>query len=200
MRNKVLFALTLLAFAACAPMSKESYMDHYSEFMKDVDLNASNYTEKDWAKRDKMYQKYSDEWYRKYQAEFTTSDKIVLTGYKIKYSYYRGRNKFGSWAIDAINSIDLESSAETVKSLGDGLIDGVNQISGEISTLDGAVNGLLEKLNEAVNQSSSIIESWGDKLIDGGGQQKPGTTESAESLDGLLERMDLILNQLTDDE
>ena len=200
MRNKILLALTLLAFVACAPMSKESYMEHYSEFMKEVDLNASNYTEKDWTKQDKMYQKYSDEWYKKYQAEFTTSDKIVLAGYKIKYSYYRGRNKFGNWAIDAINSIDLESSAEAVKSLGDELINGVNQIGGEISTLDGVVDGFLNKIDAVLNQSTSIVESWGDKLIDGGEQQNPEPTESVESLDGFLERMDLILNQLTDSE
>ena len=200
MRHKILLALTLLVLASCAPMSKDRYMARFADFVKEVGMNASNYTEKDWEKQDKMYQKFSDKWYKKFQSEFTTSDKIVLTGYKFKYSYYHGLNKYGSWAIDAINSLDLESSTSAIKSLGDELINGVNQIGGEISTLDGAVNGLLEKLNAAVNQSSSIIESWGDKLIDGGGQQKPGTTESVESLDGLLEKMDLILNQLTDDE
>lgn len=170
MRNKILFALTLLVFVACAPTSKESYLEQYSKFVKEVSENASNYTEKDWVKQDKMYQKYSDEWYKKFQAEFTTSDKITLTSYKVKYSYYRGLNKLGDWTIDVINSIDLESSATVVKSLGEGLIDGVNQIDDDISALDRAVNGLLERIDTVLNQSASNIESLGDKLISGSEQ------------------------------
>lgn len=199
MRNKILFAFTLLTFVACAPMSKSSYMDQYSEFVKVVSQNASNYTEKDWVKQDEMYQKFSDKWYKKFQAEFTTSDKIMLAGYEVKYSYYRGLNKFGGWAIDAINSIDLESSAAAVRSLGNGLVDVVNQIGSDISVLDGEVNDLLEKLDAALNQSTSIVES-GDKSINGSEQRDTEPAESDSSLNVLLEKMDSILNQLAGNE
>ena len=146
MKNKILFVLALLFFAGCAPMSKDSYMEKYSDFVEEVAQNASDYTEKDWEKKDGNYQKYSDKWYKKFHNEFTASDKLLLTAYKVKYSYYRELSKCGDYVNDIINSIDLDSSVSTIKSLKEELINGAAQIDNEIGELDESLDELFEKI------------------------------------------------------
>lgn len=150
MKNKILFVLALL-FAGCAPMSKDSYMEKYSDFVEEVAQNASGYTEKDWEKKDGMYQKYSDTWYKKYQMELTTSEKILLAGYKVKYSYYRELSKCGDYVNDIINFIDSDSSVSNIKSLKDEMINGIEQIDKEVGELDEAFDGVLEKIGVTSN-------------------------------------------------
>ena len=127
-------------------MSEDSYMEKYSDFVEEVAQNASDYTEKDWEKKDGNYQKYSDKWYKKFHNEFTASDKLLLTAYKVKYSYYRELSKCGDYVNDIINSIDLDSSVSTIKSLKEELINGAAQIDNEIGELDEALDGLFEKI------------------------------------------------------
>ncbi|MCX4328692.1 MAG: hypothetical protein OSJ45_15645 [Lachnospiraceae bacterium] len=127
-------------------MSKDSYMEKYSDFVEEVAQNASDYTEKDWEKKDGNYQKYSDKWYKKFHNEFTASDKLLLTAYKVKYSYYRELSKCGDYVNDIINSIDLDSSVSTIKSLKEELINGAAQIDNEIGELDESLDGLFEKI------------------------------------------------------
>lgn len=146
MKNKILFVLVLLFFAGCVPVSKDSYMEKYSDFVEDVGRNASDYTEMDWEEKDEQHHKYSDKWYKKFQNEFTASDKLLLTGYKVKYSYYRELSKCGDYVNDIINSIDLDSSVSAIKSLKEELMNGIGQMDNETGELDESLDGLFEKI------------------------------------------------------
>ena len=112
---------------------------------------ASDYTEKDWEKKDGNYQKYSDKWYKKFHNEFTASDKLLLTGYKVKYSYYRELSKCGDYVNEIINSIDLDSSVSAIKSLKEELMNGIGQMDNETGELDESLDGLLEKVGIVLN-------------------------------------------------
>ena len=64
----------------------------------------------------------------------------------MKYSYYRELSKCGDYVNDIINSIDLDSSVSTIKSLKEELINGAAQIDNEIGELDESLDGLFEKI------------------------------------------------------
>lgn len=161
MKARIILILIASAIVSCAPLSKDSYMERYAKFMTEVSQNASSYTENDWIKHDKQYYKYSEELYQKFCAELTTSDKLTLAGYKIKYSYYRGLCKSSSWLMDTVNSIDVDSAVSGIKSFGDDIMDIVNYAENEMSKMDGYIDNLSEKIDNIVEQLESDAERSG---------------------------------------
>lgn len=89
---KKLFALACVAcvmmLVSCAPMSKESYMKRYEAFMDEVAANYSTYTPEQWADKTEEFDRLSGEWYRKYKAEMSFREKVVVGAYQVKYAYY----------------------------------------------------------------------------------------------------------------
>ena len=76
---------------SCGPMSKESYMENYKEFVDEVGENYKSYSSKDWSDKDEEHEKYYEEWYDRFKGELTFKDKAKLTKYAIKYNSYKGR-------------------------------------------------------------------------------------------------------------
>lgn len=109
---------------ACAPMSKENYMEQYADFMTEVSEKASSYTEKEWTKCDEKYKRFSEDLYEKFKSEMTMSEKLMLAGYEVKYQYYRVKS-----------TVDF-----------DGIVDGVNSFIDSFNEDD--VNTLLDMMDE----------------------------------------------------
>lgn len=154
MKRNVWFVLITFFVVACSPMSKESYMERYADFVNEVGQNASNYNEKEWARQDEMCDKYTNEWYEKFEAELTTSEKLRIASYEVKYYYYRGLIKSKNWLENNINSIDLKSSISTLKLFGDEFINSIDQLDEEAAKLDESFYGLLNQINIMLDQPS----------------------------------------------
>lgn len=78
--------MILLVITSCAPQSKESYLENYKEFISEVTQESEKYSEQDWEKSDEKYQKYTEQWYAKFEDEFTWKEEILLTKYKFQYN------------------------------------------------------------------------------------------------------------------
>lgn len=108
--KKVLILITIcsLGLTACKPLSKEAYLEEYSEFMSEVAENYKQYTPDDWEKQTEKFTKFSEEWYDSYENEFTFSEKLKLGEYKVKWYLYQGLNE----AKTSLDSFDVEQFKE----------------------------------------------------------------------------------------
>lgn len=75
---------------ACHPQSKEKYIQRYDEFIENVSNSYNTFSESDWEKQVQKLELYSKQYYEKFQNELTTSEKIKLSMYPIKFYYYMG--------------------------------------------------------------------------------------------------------------
>ncbi len=139
--------LISLAAVACAPMSKEAYMEKYAKFMLEVSQNSSSYTESDWAEKDEIFYEYSEIYYQKFQKELTSSDKMTLAKYKVKYSYYKCMSKSEAKVSDLFGAV-----AGRIESFGNDLLDTFNEATEEDGKLDEYLNVLSDKAAEIMNQ------------------------------------------------
>lgn len=85
-------AVILVFMVSCAPISKESYMERYKEFIDEVKKESGEYDDDDWAKADEKYLKYSEEWYLKFESELTMKDEVKIASWNVQYNALRGAN------------------------------------------------------------------------------------------------------------
>lgn len=83
----ILIFLTLVS--SCSPTSKESYLEDYKQFIREVSDNNNDYTEADWKRADKKMIKFTGEWYIKFENEFTLQEQIVIKKYEVQYELYK---------------------------------------------------------------------------------------------------------------
>ena len=84
--KKVLFML-LVMFALSACQSKDSYVKEFSDFVDKVEMEAADYTDKDWKKADLKFSDLSTDLYAKFEEELNADEKaeiIKLQGLKMK--------------------------------------------------------------------------------------------------------------------
>ncbi len=87
-----LIALVAMLFVGCAPMSKDSYMKQFGKLMDEAASIYSSCTESEWANITEDYEKFSGEYYDKFEKELSTSEKLTVVGYEAKMvGYAAGR-------------------------------------------------------------------------------------------------------------
>lgn len=109
----VLLSLQLLT--GCAPWSKQSYVEKYERFMKEVAENAGDYSEEEWNDREAEFEKYAGEWYDRFESEFSTREKVVLAGYKVKFIYYRSLHEAKGAAEGLWETLNVEELKDRVQ-------------------------------------------------------------------------------------
>ncbi len=150
---KRLFALCLsLAFIACGPVSKEGYMERYTEFMNKVVTESSEYTESEWVECDKEFYRFSEELYLKFEPELTNSEKVKLAGYELKYSYYRGLSQSG----ELLKRV-TESFSSSVDEIGDEISNGIEHLGREVKEITDSI-GSWERMFEDVEKQLKKVE------------------------------------------
>ena len=83
------FLLVLVfCLTSCAPMSKEAYLDDFSDFIKEVAENHESYSAKDWRKASEKYEKFTGDWYDKFEEELSFSEKAKVKAFQAKWLYY----------------------------------------------------------------------------------------------------------------
>ena len=75
--KKVLFML-LVMFALSACQSKDSYVKEFSDFVDKVEMEAADYTDKDWKKADLKFSDLSTNLYAKFEEELNADEIIKL--------------------------------------------------------------------------------------------------------------------------
>ena len=83
--KKVLLAL-LVMFALNACQSKDSYVKDFNNFVNQVELKASEYTDKDWEKADKKFENLSSKLYEKYEEELSADEKAEIIKLQATYA------------------------------------------------------------------------------------------------------------------
>ena len=73
--KKVLFML-LVMFALSACQSKDSYVKEFSDFVDKVEMEAADYTDKDWKKADLKFSDLSTNLYAKFDAFKSVSNGV----------------------------------------------------------------------------------------------------------------------------
>ncbi len=159
MKNNILLILVTFLLVACTPTSKEKYMERYAKFMMDIKQNASEYTENEWIKCDEKYRQYSKIWYQKFQPEMTSSDKLILTGYQIKYIYYRNLNKSSDWLKKIIGAIDVDSIISTIETFNDEVEDGITHLDDEITEIEDFGSRIINKIDAIIEQEIKNAEN-----------------------------------------
>ena len=81
--KKVLFML-LVMFALSACQSKDSYVKEFSDFVDKVEMEAADYTDKDWKKADLKFSDLSTNLYAKFEEELNADEKAEIAGLKMK--------------------------------------------------------------------------------------------------------------------
>jgi len=92
MKNLFIFlSISLIFFSCKEPLTKDSYLKGYDQFIVDISNNCSSYTVEDWKEKDLMFKNYDDKWYNKFKEDFTWEEKIKLAKYNLQYVYYRNK-------------------------------------------------------------------------------------------------------------
>lgn len=78
--------LLLCTLSSCSPYSKDAYMKKYQEFISTTQKNYKKYTENDWEKANSEYERFTGEWYKKFENDFTWKEELTLKKYKLQYN------------------------------------------------------------------------------------------------------------------
>ena len=81
--KKVLFML-LVMFALSACQSKDSYVKEFSDFVDKVEMEAADYTDKDWKKADLKFSDLSTDIYAKFEEAEIIKLQATYAGLKMK--------------------------------------------------------------------------------------------------------------------
>jgi hypothetical protein len=163
--TKIFFAsATMVVMAACAPMTKESYLEKYDNFVTEVLENYKSYTDEDWRKMAEKHEQFSGQWYSKFEKELTLKDEIAIKTNQAKWYYYSNLNAATSTAKQLFESLDVKGIKEQVQYYID------NNMQSDLQKLysdaqkagkdtQEAVMEILEELNVQIDELQNDAES-----------------------------------------
>jgi signal recognition particle GTPase len=80
----------LIATSSCVkPMTKDSYLKEYGEFITEIAGNCKTFDEREWEKQLQKYRKFNGEWYDRFKNDFSIKEKLIITSYKTQFNYCR---------------------------------------------------------------------------------------------------------------
>lgn len=96
----VMCALALGAFCSCGPMTADSYMRQYEEFVDELADNFRTYSDADWDRQSKRYDKFTGPWYARVEDQLSMSQKLeahkLTCGAGLVFSYKYGKDVAGA--------------------------------------------------------------------------------------------------------
>ncbi len=144
--NISIIALVAMLFVACAPTSKESYLKQYDAFIEEASQIYRDCTTEDWSKMIEKFEKFSEEYYNKFENELSSSEKLKVLSYEAKFIGYQ-------------SYIDMKDITKNADEVINGVISDVkdyvnNDLKNDVDELkrdiESAVNELDKTLNEGL--------------------------------------------------
>jgi hypothetical protein len=145
--KSIYFLIIVFTFLSCGPQSKESYLKRYDSFIEEVGKNRSQYTAKDWEKKNEEFNQLSDEWYKKFKDDFTWREELKLTAHKVKYNYYIISKESSSFFKELFGNPDVEKIKSQIKFYVD------NQMKEDIDLLVKEAKKVGKDVEEIVTQT-----------------------------------------------
>ena len=122
MKRLIAILMVVTTVVGCSvPLSKESYLKNFDDFVSDVADNHKAYSEKDWQRKSEKFEKFSGVWYEKFLDDFTLQEKLKITTNKAKYHYYSKLAQASSMfneMFDALNVGEIKSNVQNLINTG----------------------------------------------------------------------------------
>lgn len=112
-----------MLMCACAPSTKQDYMNEFGEFIETISEKSSGYNDAEWKAIDADYEKLSGEWYDKFESEMSIEEKMQVAAWIAVYNYHKGLDKAG----------------EALDEIGKDVNDGVNELGKELEKIGKAM-------------------------------------------------------------
>lgn len=142
--------ISVLMFSCLVPMSKESYLQNFEKFVERVKKNHQNYNAKDWKYADSVYDKYCNNWYRKYEDDFTVQEKLEVVKLKLLYQNYKEPDVIK----DLLRNFNDDDAAQIKKKF-DRYIE---------EDFDEDVDKLIEGMKEIGDSAVKVVEDLVEKI------------------------------------
>ena len=121
--KKMICAMALaFLLVACAPSTKEDYLEQFKEFVTEVGENSSEYSDGQWESKQAEYDKF--------EKELTMEEQMTVGTYIASFNYYKGVSKAGK-AFEKLG----EQFEETIDNLGKEAEEGINELGKKIEEL-----------------------------------------------------------------
>jgi len=158
MKKHLYFSAMIIVVVGCsAPMSKESYLKKFNAFITEVSENHKTYSEKDWERQTKKYQKFSGEWYEKFKSDFTFREEVVIRGNRTKWQYYLRLNQASAFVRGTIDRLSIREMKDQVEffinnNMKDDLLKFYEDAQKAGKDAQNAVNDIFKELQINVNE------------------------------------------------
>jgi hypothetical protein len=106
--------MTILLFSCTAPSSKEAYIEKFGSFIDRVQSEYKMYSEADWDRADKKFEKFTGDWYEKFKDDLSISDELVIKGYQTRYYIFKAADGTVDYFNDELRG-DYEALREKVE-------------------------------------------------------------------------------------
>ena len=113
--KNLIACVAMLGFMACAPMSKESYLEKYEAFISEISEDYQTYDDEMWQKQTELYENFSGKWYDKFKDEFTLKDQIAIKANQAKWYYYRNLESATSTVKQLLESLDIKGMKKQIQ-------------------------------------------------------------------------------------
>lgn len=135
MKNVFLAIIATLLFASCSPMNKESYFKKFASFVEETSLHYKEYTQADWERVDQKYEKFTGEWYDKFENEISISENLKISKYIVKYTYYRAYAEGKGFLDEIVDSIDIDKTKQEIDNVTEDIIDITEEVGETLDSL-----------------------------------------------------------------
>jgi hypothetical protein len=148
----------MFGLAACSPMSKESYLERFDEFMSEVSNNYKTYDDRAWTKQTKKYEKFSGKWYDKFKDKFTLKDQIRIKANQAKWYYCRNLGEATSTIKQLLDVVDIKGIKQKMRYYID------NDMQGDLQKLYDDVKKAGKDAKDALEEILKEMDVKIDKL------------------------------------
>ncbi len=148
-RFMLFFFLAFTVNACMVPANKDSYLENFEQFIRDVEKNGEKFTHSDWKWANKKFTRYTGEFYDKFRDELTMEEKIEVTMLKGRYLAAKGTSQIGRVIQENLEEGIDNLGKDVKKYLDENLDEDLEEISkGAREIGDSAVKVMEDVLNE----------------------------------------------------
>lgn len=142
--NISIITLVAILFVGCAPTSKQSYLERYDAFIEEASQMYRDCTPEDWSKMVEKFEKYSKEYYHKFESELTAKEKLKALGHEAKFIGYQ-------------SYIEMKDITKDADELINGVISDVkdyvdNDLKRDVDELKRDIESAVNELDKTLNE------------------------------------------------